>query len=52
MVIEERHTDTTYKIRKKDSEKKLIVHVDRLRPYGTQIQSNEIEQLTENKNCA
>lgn len=51
-VIEEKHTDTTYKIRKKDSEKTLIVHVDRLRPYGTQVLSNEIEQPTENENCA
>lgn len=49
-VIEEKHTDTTYQIRKKDSEKTLIVHVDRLRPSGTQVSSNEIEQPTENEN--
>lgn len=51
-VIEEKHTDTTYKIRKKDSKNTIIVHVERLRPYGTQVLNNETEQLNENKNCA
>ena len=42
-VIVEKHTDLTYKIKKENSEKTLIVHLDRLRPYCTQVLSYETE---------
>lgn len=53
-VIEEKHINTTYKIQNKDFEKtlSLIVHVDRLYLYGTQVLSNKIKQLTNNEHCA
>lgn len=33
-IIVKQHSDVTFKIRKETDTKTLVVHVDRLRPYG------------------
>lgn len=45
--IVQQHTDVTFKIRKDKETKTLIVHVDRLRPYGTQVFRDENEASKE-----
>lgn len=40
-IIVKQHSDVTFKIR--NETKTLIVHVDRLRPYGTQVLRDEDE---------
>lgn len=40
-IIVKQHSDVTFKIRKETDTKTLVVHVDRLRPYGTQVLRDE-----------
>lgn len=41
VIIVKQHSDVTFKIRKETDTKTLVVHVDRLRPYGTQVLRDE-----------
>jgi hypothetical protein len=44
-IIVKQHSDVTFKIRKEKETKTMVVHVDRLRPYGTQVLNDENEQI-------
>lgn len=35
-VVVQKHTDLTYKVQKEGDRKTMVVHIDRLRPYGSQ----------------